>query len=49
MTDIVGKPAASNRFRRILARFGLFGFLFFLIKGLAWLAVPALVALGIFN
>ncbi len=29
--------------RRWLARLGLAGFLFFLIKGLLWLIVPALV------
>lgn len=28
---------------RWVARFGLAGFLFFLIKGLLWLAIPALL------
>lgn len=32
-----------------LRRLGLAGFLFFLIKGLAWLVVPALLAKGAFN
>lgn len=41
-----GAPAAKNRSRaaRWVARFGVAGFLFFLIKGLAWLIVPALIA-----
>jgi hypothetical protein len=30
-------------------RLGLGAFLFFLIKGLAWLIVPGLVALGLFR
>lgn len=34
---------SGSRFSRLIARFGLFGFLFFLVKGLLWLAVPALV------
>lgn len=32
--------------RRILARFGLLGFAFFAIKGLLWLLIPAVVAVG---
>lgn len=37
---------AKNRSRaaRWVARFGVAGFLFFLIKGLAWLIVPAAIA-----
>jgi len=31
------------RFRPILARLGLAGTLFFLIKGLMWLIIPALI------
>lgn len=34
----------SSRAARIVARFGVAGFLFFLIKGLAWLIVPAAIA-----
>lgn len=38
------KPAKkANRIARLVAKFGVYGFLFFLIKGLLWLAVPALV------
>lgn len=39
-------PTAKNRSRaaRWVARFGVAGFLFFLIKGLAWLIVPAAIA-----
>lgn len=35
--------AARSRVRRWVARFGVLGILFFFIKGLAWLIVPALV------
>lgn len=38
-------PAAKRgRVARWVARFGVAGFLFFLIKGLAWLIVPAAIA-----
>lgn len=38
-------PAAKRgRVARWVARFGVAGFLFFLIKGLAWLIVPAALA-----
>lgn len=38
-------PAAKkSRVARWIARFGVAGFLFFLIKGLAWLIVPAAIA-----
>ena len=33
-----------NRRAGWLRRFGLFAFVFFLVKGLAWLAVPAALA-----
>jgi hypothetical protein len=36
------EAGASGRWKRILARFGLAGFLFFFIKGLVWIAVFAL-------
>jgi hypothetical protein len=36
--------AKPSRLRRWIERAGLFGFAFFLIKGLLWLAVPALLA-----
>jgi hypothetical protein len=41
-----GAPAAKNPSpaARWAARFGVAGFLFFLIKGLAWLIVPAALA-----
>jgi hypothetical protein len=32
------EPQKENRWRRWLKRFGVAGFLFFLIKGLLWLA-----------
>ncbi len=37
-------PAKNRRLARWVARFGVAGFLFFLIKGLAWLIVPAAIA-----
>ncbi|MDQ4121191.1 MAG: hypothetical protein M3209_07080 [Acidobacteriota bacterium] len=33
----------TSTFKRLLKRFGVAGFLFFLIKGLLWLIVPFLV------
>ncbi len=33
-----------GRARRWTARFGVAGFLFFLVKGLLWLAIPAILA-----
>lgn len=33
-----------GRARRWTARFGMAGFLFFLVKGLLWLAIPAILA-----
>lgn len=35
---------ATSRTRRTLRRLGAVGFAFFLIKGLAWLAIPAWIA-----
>lgn len=35
---------STSRFARWTKRFGAFAFFFFLIKGLAWLIVPAAVA-----
>lgn len=32
--------------KKLLKRFGIAGFLFFFVKGLAWLIVPFLVARG---
>ena len=34
----------TNQFSRWIKRFGVVGFLFFLIKGLLWLIIPALLA-----
>lgn len=31
------------RIRHLLAKFGVAGFLFFLVKGLLWLIIPALI------
>lgn len=37
-------PGKGARFGKWGKRFGVFAFCFFLIKGLAWLVVPAVVA-----
>lgn len=37
----------GSRLRRWVARFGVFGFLFFFGKGLLWLSLPLLVAWGL--
>ena len=42
MTD--GKARSEKQLRRWVERFGVFGFAFFLVKGLLWLTVPALLA-----
>lgn len=51
MTEMThGKMAGKRpvgRNRRWMARLGLWGFVFFLVKGLAWLIVPALLATGL--
>ncbi|MCB9857564.1 MAG: hypothetical protein H6818_17925 [Phycisphaerales bacterium] len=51
MTDLMQGQATDRRSpcrnRRWLARLGLWGFVFFLVKGLAWLIVPALLAMGL--
>lgn len=39
---------AGGRWRRWAARFGVAGFMFFLVKGLLWLIVPAVLAMGLF-
>ncbi len=38
------KTKKSFSFASLLKRFGVAGFLFFLIKGLLWLIIPALAA-----
>ena len=40
---------ASCRVVRWVRRFGMAGFVFFLVKGLLWLIVPVLVARGLWN
>lgn len=49
MTSIAASPdfaAAAPRRRTSWGRLGLAGFLFFLIKGLLWLVLPALLWIG---
>lgn len=40
-------PHPRARGYRWLSRIGLWGFVFFLVKGLAWLVVPVLLANGL--
>ncbi len=47
--DDTNAAAARGRVGRWIRRFGAAGFLFFLIKGLLWLLVPGLIALGVFR
>ncbi|MBD3163026.1 MAG: hypothetical protein GF346_11455 [Candidatus Eisenbacteria bacterium] len=35
------------RIRFWVGRFGVIGFLFFLVKGLLWLLIPSLIAIGL--
>ncbi len=44
--ELSDSAAPRGRSRRFLARLGVWGFVFFLVKGLAWLVVPALLAMG---
>ena len=38
-----------SKLKQYIQRFGVAGFLFFTIKGLLWLIVPALIAMGWFG
>lgn len=37
----------GGRVRGWIARFGVFGFLFFFVKGLFWLIVPAMIGASV--
>jgi hypothetical protein len=39
----IEKPEKPSTFTRWFKRFGVAGFLFFLVKGLLWLIIPALI------
>jgi hypothetical protein len=43
----VRRETQSNRWRGVVRKAGLIGSLFFLLKGLAWLAAAGTVALGL--
>ena len=43
------RPPSGSGVRRWVARFGVAGLIFFTVKGLLWLIVPALVAAGLFR
>jgi hypothetical protein len=38
------RPVQEGKLRRRIRALGVWGFLFFLVKGLLWLAVPAAIA-----
>lgn len=44
MKEMTGKKDGGNGVIRWIKRLGFAGFMFFLIKGLLWLTVPALIA-----
>jgi hypothetical protein len=48
LAQSVGNQATHPQ-RTWLKRLGMLGFLFFLIKGLAWLTIPLLIAMGLWN
>lgn len=39
----------KDQWRTWIAKIGIVGFLFFLIKGLLWLLVPTMIAMGFFK
>ena len=41
--DATPAPRPRRGLQRLIARLGVFGFLFFLVKGLLWLLVPGLL------
>ncbi len=43
-TTAISRPPPKSKLRRWVAKLGMAGFLFFLIKGLLWLLVPAALA-----
>lgn len=43
------RPPEGTAVRRWVARFGVAGLIFFTVKGLLWLIIPALAAAGIFR
>lgn len=42
-------PARKEKIKSLVKRFGVAGFLFFFIKGLLWLLIPLVIALGWFG
>ncbi len=46
MSMVMQRPSESRRRDSLWARVGFAGFLFFLFKGLVWLALAAAVGLG---
>lgn len=34
----------NGKFKQYLAKLGVWGFIFFLVKGLAWLSIPFIIA-----
>ncbi len=44
-----GDDQPQSRWKKWMVRFGFWGFMFFLIKGLLWLIIPALIAYGVIS
>ena len=45
LTDTDSKTQSRIDFKRWIKRLGFWGLLFFLLKGLLWLTIPALIAI----
>lgn len=43
------KASRQAGIRAWIGRLGLVGFLFFFVKGLLWLLIPSLIAMGVFE
>lgn len=49
MNSDTGKPQSHVTAKSWIKRLGFWGFLFFLVKGLLWLIIPALAAILAFD
>lgn len=45
----IESEAEPGRIKKLILKFGFWGFMFFFIKGLLWLIIPALVAYGVIS
>jgi hypothetical protein len=47
--DVMSRHESAAPGRAWLRRLGMLGFLFFLIKGLIWLSIPLMIAMGLWS